>query len=106
MWKRLERLARYSPPDIVTRRLLKEVLASLREWYYDGGGLFLSNNSRDVYFALMNRLTETGGDISLNEDRRLPEDKYEKITAPGSILRSSLMDDIGTRQRPRLKSED
>jgi hypothetical protein len=102
LWKRLQPLAKYSPPEPITYNKIKEILSSLRQWYFEIGGLFMSENSRVSYFTLMDKLKETTEHFTQRDDNLLPEEIYEDIRQLSSNLRTYLSKDVGTRQRPRL----
>jgi hypothetical protein len=46
LWKELDRLAYYSPPQALTYGVAKELSAALRTWYFEVGGLLLSATTR------------------------------------------------------------
>lgn len=52
LWKLLVALARYDLPQPVDVDVLKKLTVSMRNWYFEKGGLFLSENSRGPYFEL------------------------------------------------------
>jgi hypothetical protein len=56
LWKILQPLAYYSPPSAVTYAMARELSQGLRSWYFEVGGLFLSEQSREAYFDLQKGL--------------------------------------------------
>jgi hypothetical protein len=99
LWKLLEPLAKYSPPGPVTPRVLGQLSRALRSWYFDTGGLYLSEPARDAYFALQGALVAAVGTGEAEIDVELDPDAFEAIRKAGSDLRTHLAGDIGTRRR-------
>jgi hypothetical protein len=69
----------------------------LRDWYFTGGGLWLSRESRKAYEALQTRLQDfQGRDGPLDG----PLNEYEEIRVLCSQLRSELTRDLSSRRSP------
>jgi len=102
LWKLLKPLARYSPETPITYQIVKDTSASMRDWYFDSGGIYLSRESRGPYFDLKKAMQV------IIDNRHLQEDTHKSledhVVAPlhewGRALRESLSNDIGTRRRP------
>lgn len=105
LWKRLKPLARYSPETPVTYQIVKETSESMRDWYFDLGGIFLSRESREPYFTLKRMMQKILDDSKLQEarDHPLGAEWLQPLLDQGTALREALSDDIGTRQLPFLK---
>jgi hypothetical protein len=99
LWKALEPLARYAPPGEFTLNKAHDLAVTLRAWYFEEGGLFLSEPSRDAYFALQNALKGLGAP----SDHAVPQATLEILMKSGSELRTHLSQDVGTRQQAMLK---
>jgi hypothetical protein len=101
LWKLLEDLAKYARPRQLTFADLQQLSASLRQWYFEQGGLFLSDKSRDAYFALQEEIKEVlaGGVPPQSE---VDETTYEALRQKGSTLRTALTQDVGTRKAPQI----
>jgi hypothetical protein len=52
LWQSLRLLAKYPEPETLTHVQLKWLGHRLREWYFDGGGMVLSDKAREAYFDL------------------------------------------------------
>ena len=52
LWKLLQPLAFYSPPGPLTYAGVEDLSKKLRGWYFETGGLFLSERTREPYFDL------------------------------------------------------
>lgn len=102
LWKLLEDLAKYARPKQLTFDDLYKLTASLRQWYFERGGLFLSEKSRDKYFALQDAI-EKVLDIKGQPGAAMVDDgTYECLRKSGSDLRTALTRDVGTRKAPKL----
>jgi hypothetical protein len=97
LWRRLEPLAKYFRAQEVTRRRLRELGTELRSWYFQTGGIYLTERSRDAYFALMDGLSAAVG-----VDEEPDPGKVEDLGERGSALRTSLVEDVRTRRESQL----
>ncbi len=102
LWKLLEDLAKYARPKQLTVDDLHKLTASLRQWYFEEGGIFLSDSSRDTYFALQEAIKEVLAGRSQAPESEIDEPTYEMLRAKGSALRTALTRDVGTRKAPKL----
>ena len=105
LWASLEPLAKYAPPGPVTPRTLADLSRSLCAWYFRAGGLFLSEPARDAYFALQDSLVAHEKADGPDAHRALDHTAFEAVRGRGSLLRTQLASDIGTRRRLMLASE-
>lgn len=101
LWKILEPLAYYSPPSAVTYAVARDLSQALRSWYFEVGGLFLSEGSREAYFDLQKGL---GGVIKEPLDARyrpLGPRRFERLRSLASTLRTASTEDVATRIKPK-----
>jgi hypothetical protein len=101
LWKILEPLAYYSPPSAVTYAVARDLSQALRSWYFEVGGLFLSEGSREAYFDLQKGL---GGVIKEPLDARyrpLGPRRFGRLRALASTLRTASTQDVATRVKPK-----
>jgi hypothetical protein len=101
LWKCLEPLARYAPPGDFTYAGAHKLAVTLRSWYFETGGLFLSEEARDAYFAVQKALTT----LEKTSAETVPEATLEKLRSTGSALRTKLSEDVGTRARGILQDK-
>src|SRR5262249_4553777 len=112
LWKKMKPLARYSLEMPLTYRLVRQTSESMRDWYFDGSGILLSQASREPYFKLKaamqviidNKKLESRPDEPLEVDELKDElkDVLKDVHGWGSKLRSALSNDIGSRSAPFL----
>lgn len=101
LWKILEPLAYFSPPSAVTYAVARDLSQALRSWYFEVGGLFLSEATREAYFDLQKGL---GGVINEPLDARyrpLGDRRFERLRALASTLRTASTQDVATRVKPK-----
>jgi hypothetical protein len=56
LWGLLKPLAKYPEPGLLNQSSIRQLAVALREWYFDDGGLFLSESAREDYFNLQDAL--------------------------------------------------
>ena len=101
LWKILEPLAYFSPPSAVSYAVARDLSQALRSWYFEVGGLFLSERSREAYFDLQKGL---GGVIKEPLDARyrpLGPRRFERLRSLASTLRTASTQDVATRVKPK-----
>lgn len=98
LWKHLELVARYDRPKPLNRKTLSILTSSMREWYFEIGGLYLSEETRKAYFDLKEMIKNFLGNPKYRTDRELEPADLDVLLAQASLLRSHLTKDIGTRK--------
>ena len=89
LWQIMEPIGWYGKHEI-TSETAKKLLADIDHWYFEGGGLFLSDVSYQSFEELQRALDRYDG---------MPE----HLQPVGSKLRTALAYDIGGRKRPLLR---
>lgn len=89
LWQITEPIGWYGK-HAITSKTAKKLLSDLDHWYFEGGGLLLSDISYKSFEELLRALNEYDG---------VPE----HLRPVGSKLRTSLAYDIGGRKRPLLR---
>jgi hypothetical protein len=102
LWKRLQPLAKYFRPEAITYRRLKQLGADLRAWYFETGGIYLTPESRDAYFELMDGLRDAVAARAEELDREVGTAEFERLRDQGSALRTALVGDARTRRESAL----
>jgi hypothetical protein len=105
LWPMLKPLAKYSAPKPASYQIVKQTSEKMRDWYFDVGGVYLSQKSRDPYFKLKGEMQTIIDDRAMQEkDGPLPPDKVKALHKGATDLRRALSNDIGTRQGSLLGS--
>jgi hypothetical protein len=89
LWQLMEPIGWYGKHEI-TPETAKKLLADLDHWYFEGGGLLLSDISYQSFEELLRALDKYDG---------VPE----HLRPVGSKLRTAAAYDIGGRKRPLLR---
>jgi hypothetical protein len=105
LWCHLQPLAKYARIEPFSYNKVNTLLVDLRKWYFENGGIYLTENSRDRYFDLMDELQK----ISLSNNTKSVVDQtnreiieFDGVRELGSLLRTDFTRDIGTRRDPKL----
>jgi hypothetical protein len=111
LWGALEPLAKYArePLGYPTRDDIVDLTATLRRWYFETGGLYLSAETREAYFDLQDGLTIVVSSPRWAETdsyEELDDETFETLRVLGSRLRTRLTYDVGTRRPFSLAPED
>src|SRR5262245_30036425 len=102
LWKKLEVLARFAPPEPVTTKGILDLSESLRKWFFDTGGLFLSDDSRHAYLDLQQTIvTHVREHTTATEE--LDQQSLRKIQDKASVLRAHLSKDVGSRKSVSIR---
>src|SRR5438874_6538060 len=80
----LEPLAFYTPPEPVLYLTIEKVSGSMRHWYYETGGLFMSVDTRNSYFAVQERLTGLVENVKGSKEQQVGYDDRERMKAGAS----------------------
>jgi len=100
LWAISQPLALYGRKEPVTRAVISRLAQDLRQWYFEEGGMFLSDASRDKYMALQESLQKAirspgGGAEPVAEPDALDAKTFEGVRQKGSELRSALRESFG-----------
>ena len=99
VWQRTAVVSRWPRTDASPRHL-ERLHRDLREWYYGVGGLYLSANARVRYEELQRVLEAYAGSDSTGT--RLPDPIYTDVMQAASAFRTSLTEDLQSRQQRSL----
>jgi hypothetical protein len=98
LWCDLQALARYDRPEPLNLQTLQKLTISMRKWYFEKGGLYLSEDSRKFYFDLKEIIKKILEKPEYQAGESLNTEDSEHILKQASLLRSQLTKDIGTRK--------
>lgn len=91
LWAISEPLAKYGRAEPVTPAVLAGLSQNLRKWYFEQGGMFLSDASRNKYFEFQESLQAAiGSHTQGSEGTQVKAQVFESVRAKGSELRSAL----------------
>jgi hypothetical protein len=101
LWKLSERLPRYHSRGNPTGLDVEQTIENFHRWFFEVGGLFLSDEARTAYFAMMNGLREVAqrnrGGAAISDD------DATALYDVGEDLRIQLAIDVGAGRAPELK---
>jgi hypothetical protein len=103
LWQATGALPRYQWPGKTTRSELRDLMARFHSWYFEVGGLFFSQQTKDAYFDMMNAL-DTAAGRQIGDDTEIEDDAYANLFSVGEKLRLHLAADIGASLRPQVPS--
>jgi hypothetical protein len=111
LWSKLDLLRKHAVPINITYERVQRLLEDLTYWYYEeGSGMFLSEQSRDLFFEFLEmiekgllEITENNLDAKCSTEflGDFPDKRQGKagLRRTGSELRTRLLEDIGTRKQ-------
>ncbi len=101
VWKRTSVFSRWPRTD-VTYDGVQRFHVDLRKWYFELGGLYLSENARDRYGDLQ-ELVEAHLDYHSDpEGDELPTPVYDDLMETSSAFRTALTEDLESRRQSSL----
>lgn len=100
LWEATSLLSRW-PRNDVSREALEDLHREMRGWYYDTGGLFLSERSRARYGEVQELAGALLGVDAAAAATLLPT-AYADLMDTASSLRTALTQDLDTRRRTTL----
>lgn len=102
LWTELERLAYYAPAETeLTHGAVRELAGALRKWYFETGGLLMSEATREAYFDLQRALRSVGN-AHVRAGHPLEDPTAKAVKQLGSRLRTTTTDDVATRVGPLI----
>ena len=88
LYRLLKPFARYDRSDELSKTKLEEISKQMRDWYFDVGGLYLSDDCREAYFALKEEIA-----TAISESAPAVPDA-KRLISKASILRAHLREDL------------
>lgn len=100
LWSYLEPLAKYARPRPFTIAEAAKLSEAMRHWYFQEGGIYLSERCRQTYFALQEALQAVlkVKEFKDNPDQEIVGRRFEFIRKKSSSLRATMAEDLGTRR--------
>ena len=104
LWKITGRFDDYAQIEPINYAMLQQVSVVLRLWYFEIGGIYLTEGSEKAYFAVQ-KLAQQGFEspqLQVLPMPKLPPDDVETVRKACRDLRSQLLLDVGTRRELEL----
>ena len=98
LWKHLEVLARFDRPSTLDVRHIQTLSVAMRKWYFETGGIYLSEATRNSYFDLKALLQRDIDSVNLTADGPTEVVNAPELVAAASLLRAHLTKDLGSRR--------
>jgi hypothetical protein len=102
LWRLTGLLPLYARTTPISFTRLAEFAIELRQWYFDAGGIVLSEASRDSYFALQEAIAAAVSERPGEASGPIAEELYSALRAQCSQLRTALCNDLGSRTPPLI----
>jgi hypothetical protein len=103
LWQITGALPRYHWPTKPTRSDLRDIIETCHSWYFEVGGLFFSQGTKDAYFTMIDKLDQAAGRQTGNK-AEVDDDVLRELFIVGERLRLHLAADVGTGLRPQVSS--
>jgi hypothetical protein len=101
LWQKTGLLPKWPRRADLTYEQLQEFSQELRNWYFDEGGIFLSEKARNTYGKLQDTIGAVLSPAPKGIVRQRDKDDYEIVRAKCSDLRSQLARDLLSRRGAR-----
>ncbi|MDP5278608.1 hypothetical protein Q9Q95_06705 [Sphingomonas sp. DG1-23] len=95
LWALTAPLPKWPRNQALTFSRLEKLSTELRDWYFAGGGLYLSQEARKVYGAAQEAICTSLGP---GNEEAVPDSVYDAIQQALSLLRTTLTTDLATRR--------
>ena len=110
LWDITRAIPRWPRDPSITYKNLEKLSQRLRDWYFDGGGIYLSRRSQDAYGKLQETVdciykgkTDKEKSAAINSDEADETNEYDQIRKKCSTLRTLMTDDLlSRRSAPKL----
>ncbi len=98
LWRSTRRLAMFYRPQQMKYEDVSQLSEELQTWYFDEGGIFLSEKSRKLYKTLQASLKATLENHLAEDNQPLPGDLFKDIQEHGHNLRKNLRRELGVKE--------
>jgi hypothetical protein len=95
LWQHTEILPKWPRNPAVTYEALYKFSATLRDWYFQTGGMYLSRDTQKAYVAVQETIRET---LEEKDSGRVEDEHYDAIRDKCSALRTQMTEDILSRK--------
>jgi hypothetical protein len=101
IWQRTRTLSQWPRTD-ATVADVEHLHRDLRRWYYDVGGIYLSENARTRYGDVQELLARYLNAYTGDESKRIAGPAYTDLMGACSALRTALTEDLESRRQRSL----
>jgi hypothetical protein len=99
IWKKTRLLPKWPRPADVSHEQLHKLGEDLRDWYYDGGGMFLSTKAREAFGLLQDSIQAASEGKKTGS---LSPTEYETVRLKCSEFRTEITNDLLSRRAAPL----
>ena len=94
LYRMLKPFARYDIPEPVEIETLKRITTAMRDWYFDVGGLYLTEQGRGPYFDLKEAIKVVIEHPRYQSAQHITDEDYNTLVQAASKLRAALRNDL------------
>jgi hypothetical protein len=94
LYRILKPFARYDLPEPVEAETLRRVTTAMRDWYFDAGGLYLTDQCREPYFALKEAIKTVLDHPRNQANQQIGHEDFDLLLGAASRLRAAMRDDL------------
>jgi len=98
LWSISKLIPRWPRKEKVTLAELESTSVQLRDWYYDGGGILLTERAKSKYLKIQAELTKSIKDGEAKGSVEIDFDTYDYLHKVFSELRTELTIDLMSRE--------
>jgi hypothetical protein len=95
LWKKTGALPQWPRNRELTYQDLHSLMANLREWYFEAGGMYLSTTARKAYGEVQESLMSV---LEKGQEGKVMDSDYDAIRGKCSKLRTGLAHDLLSRR--------
>lgn len=99
LWKKMELLPKWPKSTNVTYEKLNNFSVELKDWYFDGGGMYLSEKARKAYGNLQEAVSNV---VGKGNEGTIKDDEYKLVRGKCGLLRTEITKDLQSRSRTLL----
>jgi Zn-dependent oligopeptidase len=99
LWEKTKLLPKWPQATDVTYAKLHTLSEELRNWYFEQGGIYLSEQARKVYGNVQENLCKTVQGKQNDQAKTITDAEYKNLVDFCSALRTELTRDLQSRKR-------
>ena len=99
LWRIMGQIPRWPRLDDVSYSKLFEMSKRMRDWYFNNGGLLMSEKTRKKYGDVQEEINDRVIKNKENNDSLIGDEEYDKIQDLCSVLRGEMTKDLLSRKK-------